>query len=239
MFEIGSTLREARLRRGLDLGEAERGTKIRAKYLRALEEERFDILPGQTYVKGFLRSYADFLGLDGRLFIDEYTSRFWLDDEQGLRRARRVRIRERRHRRAERNMVLLTLAAIGAVTALVIAAWNFGGGGGDGATAIPNLQPVPATRPAAARRAHLAVRAVGGASLLEVRRNGPGGRVLYHGTLERGESQRFVEKRLWLNVGSPENLQITLNGQPAALGTRCPQVVVVTPRQVTSAASCR
>lgn len=239
MFEIGSTLREARLRRGLDFAEVERATKIRAKYLRALEEERFDILPSQTYVKGFLRSYADFLGLDGRLFIDEYTSRFWIDEEHGARRARRVRIRERRHRRAERNMIILTLVAIGAVTALVIAAWNFGGGGGGGSVAIPNLEPVSATKPGLARTAHLTVRAVGGASLLEVRRNGPSGRVLYQGTLERGESQRFLEKRLWMHVGSPENLEVALNGQPAALGRRCPQVVVVTPRQVTSAASCR
>ncbi len=60
---------------------------------------------------GFLRSYADFLGLDGRLFVDEYTSRFWVDEEQGSRRARRIRIREQHHRRAERNMVVFTVIA--------------------------------------------------------------------------------------------------------------------------------
>jgi cytoskeleton protein RodZ len=76
MFEIGNTLREARLRRGLDILDCEAETKIRAKYLRAMEEEQFDLMPSPTYVRGFLRTYADFLDLDGRLVLDEYESRF-------------------------------------------------------------------------------------------------------------------------------------------------------------------
>ena len=59
MFEIGSSLREARLRKRLDFPEIESSTKIRGKYLQALEEERFDILPGDSYIKGFLRTYAE------------------------------------------------------------------------------------------------------------------------------------------------------------------------------------
>ena len=74
MFEIGNSLREARLRQGLEFVEVEQATKIRGKYLRALEDEQFDILPGQTYVKGFLRTYAEYLGLDGQLYVDEYNS---------------------------------------------------------------------------------------------------------------------------------------------------------------------
>ena len=80
MFEIGNSLREARARRQIPLGQAEGATKIRGKYLRALEEERFDLLPAETYVKGFLRTYADYLGLDGQLYVDEYNSRFVIDD---------------------------------------------------------------------------------------------------------------------------------------------------------------
>jgi hypothetical protein len=59
VFEIGNSLREARTRRQIDVGQAEQATKIRARYLRALEDERFDQLPSQTYVKGFLRTYSD------------------------------------------------------------------------------------------------------------------------------------------------------------------------------------
>ena len=53
MFEIGSSLREARTRQGLDFNEMEFRTKVRTKYLRALEAEQFDQLPGHTYIKGF------------------------------------------------------------------------------------------------------------------------------------------------------------------------------------------
>ena len=76
LFEIGSTLREARMRQGLELRDAERATRIRARYLAALEEERFDQLPAEAYAKGFLRTYADFLGLDADLFVAELNSRF-------------------------------------------------------------------------------------------------------------------------------------------------------------------
>jgi cytoskeletal protein RodZ len=76
VFEIGNSLREARVRQGLDYSQVELATKIRAKYLRALEEEQFEILPTGTYIKGFMRSYADFLGLDGELYVDEYNSRY-------------------------------------------------------------------------------------------------------------------------------------------------------------------
>src|SRR5436305_12982477 len=71
MPEIGRTLRESRMRARIDISELEAETKIRAKYLRALENEEWDLLPGSTYVKSFLRSYADALGLDGRLLVEE------------------------------------------------------------------------------------------------------------------------------------------------------------------------
>jgi cytoskeleton protein RodZ len=236
MFEIGTSLREARLRKGIEIPDAERGTKIRAKYLRALETESFDILPGQAYIKSFLRAYADYLDLDGQLFVDEYTSRFWIDEEPGPVRTRRIRIREHHHRRAERRMVLLTVVGIAIVTALVIAAWNYGGGS-PADTKIPNL--TPAARPTVPKnQAVFVVRAINGASLLESRKGGATGEVLFQGTLEKGETQRFVAKRLWFNVGSPENLRVTLGGRPATLGKGCPQVVTVTRRQVTSKSSC-
>ena len=91
MFEIGATLREARERRQLTYEQVEAEIKIRAKYLRALEEEEFDSLPSGTYVRGFLRAYASYLGLDGRLFVDEYASRFGTRHDDELFRRRRER----------------------------------------------------------------------------------------------------------------------------------------------------
>ncbi len=72
MPEIGETLREARMRGRIDVSEIEAETKIRAKYLRALENEEWDLLPGPTFVKTFLRTYADALGLDGKALVEEY-----------------------------------------------------------------------------------------------------------------------------------------------------------------------
>src|SRR5215210_701452 len=76
MPEIGETLREARMRRRVDMADVETATKIRGKYLRALENEEWDLLPGPTFVKTFLRTYAEYLGLDARLLMEEYRQRY-------------------------------------------------------------------------------------------------------------------------------------------------------------------
>jgi cytoskeleton protein RodZ len=76
MANIGSLLRETRIRNKIDITTVEEATKIRAKYLRALENEEWIVLPGPTYVKTFLRTYAQFLGLDPHLLVEEYSARF-------------------------------------------------------------------------------------------------------------------------------------------------------------------
>src|SRR4029078_13032011 len=76
MPEIGDQLRETRMRQRIDITEVEAATKIRAKYLRALENEEWDLLPGPTFVKTFLRTYADYLGLDARNLVEEYRVRY-------------------------------------------------------------------------------------------------------------------------------------------------------------------
>src|SRR4051794_9558102 len=75
MPEIGATLREARMRARIDISEIEAETKIRAKYLRALENEEWGLLPGPAYVRSFLRTYAEALDLDARLLLEEYKLR--------------------------------------------------------------------------------------------------------------------------------------------------------------------
>jgi cytoskeleton protein RodZ len=76
MPDIGATLQEARMRARIDISEVESATKIRAKYLRAIENEEWDMLPGPTFVKSFVRTYAEYLGIDGRLLVEEYKLRF-------------------------------------------------------------------------------------------------------------------------------------------------------------------
>jgi transcriptional regulator with XRE-family HTH domain len=81
MPTIGETLREARMRRHLDIADVESRTKIRAKYLRALENEEFGMLPGPTFVKTFLRTYAEMLGLDPHPLLEEYRATHERRDE--------------------------------------------------------------------------------------------------------------------------------------------------------------
>ncbi len=84
MPEIGATLREARMRARIDVSEIEAQTKIRARYLRALENEEWDLLPGPTFIKSFLRTYATALGLDGKALVEEYRVNFEHPGEQEI-----------------------------------------------------------------------------------------------------------------------------------------------------------
>jgi cytoskeleton protein RodZ len=67
---VGSTLREARRKRGIDLTEVEAATKIRARFLRAIESEDWDALPGEAYARSFVRTYGDYLGLNGEALAE-------------------------------------------------------------------------------------------------------------------------------------------------------------------------
>jgi hypothetical protein len=84
MPEIGTTLRETRIRDKIDITTVEEATKIRAKYLRALENEEWRVLPGPAYIKSFLRTYAEFLGLDAHMLVEEYRVRFERPEELEL-----------------------------------------------------------------------------------------------------------------------------------------------------------
>ena len=208
MFDIGSSLREARTRQGLDFPEMEFRTKVRAKYLRALESDDFDQLPGHTYIKGFLRTYADSLGLDGQLYVDEYNSRYVAGDEAEPLRTRRVPTQGRRQRqRRESHFVAIALVGIVLVTALVIAAWKFGG------PTEPKVEGVNVPRTTSPpTTAGVTVSATKGASFMEVRAGSGAGKALYRGTLERGQTKRFPARKLTLTIASPRNVVVRVSG---------------------------
>jgi cytoskeleton protein RodZ len=124
MADIGSTLREARMRAHIDISEVEASTKIRAKYLRAIENEEWDLLPGSVYVKSFLRTYGDFLGLDSRLLIDEFKRRFERPaDHEAKQISGLSRERERTSRRRARpSLSLSPRVVIGAALLVIVVA---------------------------------------------------------------------------------------------------------------------
>jgi cytoskeletal protein RodZ len=72
LHKLGEVLRAAREAKGVDLARAERDTKIRARYLAALESMDYRALPGAVYTRGFLRNYGQYLGLDPEYLIDLY-----------------------------------------------------------------------------------------------------------------------------------------------------------------------
>jgi helix-turn-helix protein/uncharacterized protein DUF4115 len=217
MFDIGSSLREARLRQDLDFPELEERTKIRPKYLRALEDERFDILPAPTYVRGFLRSYAEALGLDGQPFVDEYNSRFTVGEDETPLRARRAPQPRRERAPRESRMAALALLAIVVVTALVIAAWKFGGPEGEKVPGLANGQGSRAQTATAKGTAHLIVRASQGSSWMEVRSTSSSGQLLYSGTLEKGQRKTFDGKSLQVALAKPDNVVVRVNGNKVEL----------------------
>jgi cytoskeletal protein RodZ len=240
VFEIGNSLQEARLRQSLDFPEIEQGTKIRAKYLRALEDEQFDVLPAQTYVKGFLRSYAEYLGLDGQLYVDEYNSRFVVGEDEQPARPRRSAPPPSRGVRVQSRVVLLTLLGIASVTALVIVAWTRGEpqkenpfGVGQTPSNNGNTNPAPA-QPAAKTGVRLTVTADTGSSWIMVQRNPPAGPVIYKNWIDLGKTLVFGGRTLRLEATTPHALVLKLNGRHVQIPARA-RAVIVRPGGLTAA----
>ena len=143
MADIGTTLREARIRARIDISEVEARTKIRAKYLRAIENEEWDLLPGPVYVKSFLRTYGEFLGLDSRQLVDEFKRRYERPSDQELRP---ISARQReRQRRPRRRTGLGRLAAVVLVLAAVVVALFVVGSLSKNTSTTPTTTPTLAT----------------------------------------------------------------------------------------------
>ena len=199
-------------------------------------------MPEETYIKGFLRTYAEYLGLDGQLYVDEYNSRYVAIEEQPIRVRRTVR--QPRHRRMQRGVLLATLAGIAVVTALVIAAWTSGS---------PSTPHVVGVTPPATKQKHertkktastlapkptITLHAVRSpVVLLAVRKAGPQGKILFENKeLLPGQSLRFKRRKLWVQTGTPESLRVIVNGKRSTLPGGRPQVFVVTARGIFASA---
>jgi hypothetical protein len=228
MFELGNSLREARARRGVELAQVAAETRIRTRYLQALEDERFELLPGSVYGKGFLRAYADYLGLESQLFVEEYNARFSADEAPAA--PPQLELPPWPLRRYGLAAAVLLLALAGALLA-----WQLSGSsprpartGAASAAAVG--APAPATarpaRPAKPAVATLVLRATRGPCWLSVRQRSERGRHLFEGMLEPGESRRFADGPLWIRMGAPWNLEASLAGRRLPLPPTVANVVV-------------
>jgi cytoskeleton protein RodZ len=155
---VGSKLREARTRRKLSLTKVEAATKIRGRYLQAIEEDDWDQLPGDVYARAFIRTYGHWLGLDGERLAEEQRQ-----SSGGIRPGERLprvdpRPRPISRRRAVRRPNVPPRVLVAVVTALVIAALlviglSTGGGSGNG-TAEPGGHKANAKGAQARKGAH-------------------------------------------------------------------------------------
>ena len=214
MFEIGSALHEARTRQGLELKDAAEATRIRVKFIAALEGERFGELPAEVYAKGFLRTYAEFLGLDGELFVAELTARI-----EASRPPPPPPPPEPRLSLPRLDWSLATLLGAAAVVFIVgLVGWHHGGGSSKRTHSTSTSQVAAAhktiSRPATPKHVgRLVLVARRGDCWLSVRTDSREGRVLYEGMLRKGRSLPVSGQRLWIRIGAPWNLEARLDGR--------------------------
>jgi cytoskeleton protein RodZ len=223
MPSIGDTLREARMRQRLDIADVEAKTKIRAKYLRALENEEFGMLPGPTFVKTFLRSYAEVLGLDPHLLVEDYRARYEPRDEiETLQPLGPPGIGRDRRRRAPPPgpWLLAGLAVVAVLGALLVIGLVGDDEGGDGEQAVQETttqprrerpereEPVPPPR-------RVALRIEPEAETYVCLDTGPGTEIRFEGILS--EPQTFRGRRLRVNLGNT-SVAVTRNGEPVDVG---------------------
>ena len=234
MFQIGDSLREARTRRGYSPADVHKAIRIRERYLTALEEERWDMLPGEAYTKGFLRMYADYLDLDSQLYIDEYNARVVRHDEEAPTIVPHVTaVPGRRGPAGGLVVAVVAVVVVGAGVAGLVA-WRLSGSStpphstppsaaGNAAAATPpgantlTTKPKRKTTPSVATGPVRTAITASDRCWILVRAGGPNGTVLFEGTLEPGEAKHFqFTSQLWLRMGRPNVLDITVGGKPIA-----------------------
>lgn len=253
-LQIGTILTDARRSQGIDIETVEQETKIRAKYLLALENEEWDVLPGPAYVRGFIRAYADLLGIDGEVLVDEYRRRRLEQPatggyDLGERVLRERRVRDDGRRRPVSR--LLILAAVVATVAILLLIVGITGGGEEGGGSRGE-------RGKQGERGERAGRHAGGGSDKHSARNVPNKvtvKLVARSDLEAclvnnhrqvlvpdqlltagTEDGPYVSKRFRVEL-DPAAAQIMVNGKPAGAAppSRKPAAYTVTPRRVRDA----
>jgi hypothetical protein len=234
MASIGTTLREERIRLGLGIDQVEADTKIRAKSLMALEDERFEALPGTAYARAFLRDYAEQLGLDPQELVNRLNAVVGVEDDVVLAPRRAVAPGPILGRW---QWVALGGAIVVVVALLAFAAYSvLGGGSGstaEGAAIGGNAgtelaRSATSTGPQQVASTRFAFRAGPGNTWLEVRKGSATGKVLYAHVLKAGGHIKLSGRKLWVTAGAPWNLSVKANGHPLAVPSKARGHLLVT-----------
>jgi cytoskeleton protein RodZ len=204
------------MRQRLDIADVEMRTKIRAKYLRALENEEFGMLPGPTFVKTFLRTYAEMLGLDPHVLVEEYRASYEREDELELQPLGPPSVSARDRRRGPRlgPGVLALLVLVGVVAVLVaigLASDEDEGGGGQAAgpeTTEQRTTKKEKPKPPAPKR--VVLRVVPATPTWVCVDHGVGTPVVFENTID--SAQTFRGKRVRINLGK-RDVELVMNGK--------------------------
>jgi cytoskeletal protein RodZ len=248
MADIGTTLRAARIRARIDVSEVEARTKIRAKYLRAIENEEWDLLPGPVYVKSFLRTYGDFLGVDSRLLIDEYKRRYERPADQDLRPITPLgRERERKRRRPRLGPVAAVVLVLVAVAAALFVVGSL-----SGTNTTPTTPPTTAAsrststttthtaktrahhhRPAPPKPTTVTLKLVPTSSVYVCVEDGTGKKLIPGVIYAAGQTiPTETANKLMITLGNP-SVQMKVNGKTVTVGNSSPIGYELTPGKTT------
>lgn len=254
MPEIGSSLKAAREKKGITLREVEDATKVRVKYLEALENEDYSILPGRVYAVGFLRSYASYLGLDSDELVKAFNEVLPPQgEEEILMVSPAVHSGQGKKRAAKVWLVLLVLVLAAVVVFALVWQTRLAGISGEESpqpeAGIPENPPVseitpggeppaPGTSPGIGLPAEPQPPAAGPPQAkpvtVEVRVRERecwmevrvDGRLEYSGILRAGEGQFFSgEQEVRIKFGAAGAVEVLQDGQPVGPMGRPGQVV--------------
>ena len=244
MDMVGNLLATERKKRGLEIIDVEQATGIRSAYLKALEEARYDCLPGEVYVKGFIRNYGNFLGLNGAHLVHLYA-----DSIREINKAPELAPSPTQNRTTARtdrkNWKLISTVVV--ILLVLISAWGVYAWQKKVASpppAIPSRQvqpavsttppvaapPSPSTTPAVIPQAVSSSKAL----VLIAKFNDrcwtsviADGKALYEGIPRIGDTLTWeADRQLTVNFGNAGAVELTLNGQPVGkLGERGDVVV--------------
>jgi cytoskeleton protein RodZ len=247
MADIGTTLREARIRARIDMSEVEARTKIRAKYLRAIENEEWDLLPGPVYVKSFLRTYGDFLGVDSRTLVDEYKRQYERPSDHEVRPISSL---SRERERAARGPRIPPWAIIGVVLVAIVAVLYFvGSNNNNNSSNNPTTPNAAANQPTQHRSSHkrkkqqhktapakpktVTLQLVPTATVYVCVENGSGAKLIAGRVFAAGETIPTAKaSKLLITLGN-SSVQMKVNGKAIQVAQGSPIGYSITPSGMT------